>query len=343
VAKKIVEYYINREKHKKINEENIEFNLFEYNKQVNYKINNIGGNNPPVVISDLSGNKNMYDKTILNPDYIFIDDIEKIRDLQSSKNAIIVNSKQWSNNAEMNNVFPIFPSPDEFIEIKRISEFLNFIYINENTIDNSIISKLSAYKNIVLVICTDNEHAPGVYRSIFLKLKQQKSDIPVIIKANYIENNLDDLQIKASCDTGAAFLDGFGDGLWLTNDGEVRSSDVLQTTFGILQASRVRIFKTEYISCPGCGRTLFDIQTAVKKIREKTSHLKNLKIGIMGCIVNGPGEMADADYGYVGAGKGKISLYKNKELVKKNIPEKDAIPELINLIKENGDWHEPDN
>jgi (E)-4-hydroxy-3-methylbut-2-enyl-diphosphate synthase len=119
--------------------------------------------------------------------------------------------------------------------------------------------------------------------------------------------------------------------------------DILQTTFGILQASRVRMSKTEYISCPGCGRTLFDIQTAVKRIREKTSHLKNLKIGIMGCIVNGPGEMADADYGYVGAGVGKISLYKNKKLVKKNIPENDAIKELINLIKKNGDWKESDN
>jgi len=343
VAKKIVEYYIGRENHKKINEESIEFNPFEYNKLVNHKINNIGGNNAPVVISDLSENKNVNDKTKLSPDYIFIDDIEKIRDLQYSNKAIIVKYNQWSDELNLNNVFPIFSSPDKFIEAKRISEILNFIYINENTIDNFLISKLSVYKNIVLVICTNNEHAPGVYRSIFFKLKQQKSDIPVIIKANYIENNLEDLQIKASCDTGAAFLDGFGDGLWLSNNGEVRNSDVLQTTFGILQASRVRIFKTEYISCPGCGRTLYDIQTAVKKIREKTSHLKNLKIGIMGCIVNGPGEMADADYGYVGAGIGKISLYKNKELVKKNIPENDAITELINLIKENGDWHEPEN
>jgi (E)-4-hydroxy-3-methylbut-2-enyl-diphosphate synthase len=131
-----------------------------------------------------------------------------------------------------------------------------------------------------------------------------------------------------------------GDGIWIENKGEILHQDLIHTAFGILQASRVRISKTEYISCPGCGRTLFDLQKTTKVIRERTSHLKNLKIGIMGCIVNGPGEMADADYGYVGAGPGKITLYKNKMVVKKNIPEEHAVDELIRLIKDCGDWVE---
>ncbi len=343
VAKKIADYYVGREKHEKINEENIGFNPFEYNKQGNNKIKNIGGENTPVVVWDLSNERNVIVKPKLTPDYIFVDDIEKINNIPFSDAHIIVNYNKWINKSDSYNVFPIFSSPEKFVESTKVSEMLNFIYINEKTIDNVLINKLSIYKNIVLVICTNNEHASGVYRSLFFTLKKQKSNIPVIIKGNYNENNIEDLQLKSSCDTGVVFLDGFGDGLWLYNNGEIQNLDILQTTFGILQASRVRMSKTEYISCPGCGRTLYDIQTAVKKIREKTSHLKNLKIGIMGCIVNGLGEMADADYGYVGAGVGKISLYKNKNLVEKNIPENDAIKELINLIKENGDWHEPDN
>ncbi|MBA7540691.1 4-hydroxy-3-methylbut-2-en-1-yl diphosphate synthase (ferredoxin) [subsurface metagenome] len=137
------------------------------------------------------------------------------------------------------------------------------------------------------------------------------------------------------------FIDGLGDGIWLEDTGKIPDKNVVHTAFGILQASRVRISQTEYISCPSCGRTLFDLQSTTRKIREKTSHLKGLRIGIMGCIVNGPGEMADADYGYVGAGKGRITLYKEKEVIKKNIPEKDALNELVNLLRENGDWVEP--
>jgi len=131
-----------------------------------------------------------------------------------------------------------------------------------------------------------------------------------------------------------------GDGIWIENKGNIAHEIITATAFGILQASRVRMSKTEYISCPGCGRTLFDLQKTSQEIRKRTLHLKNLKIGIMGCIVNGPGEMADADYGYVGAGPGKITLYKNKEVVKKNIPEENAVEELIQLIKDCGDWFE---
>lgn len=140
---------------------------------------------------------------------------------------------------------------------------------------------------------------------------------------------------------GALLADGLGDGLWLENSGVSSIKEVNTTAFGILQATRTRISKTEFISCPSCGRTLFDLKAACARIRERTGHLKGLKIGVMGCIVNGPGEMADADYGYVGAGPGRITLYKQKEVVKKNIPELQAVDELIAIIKENGDWIEP--
>jgi (E)-4-hydroxy-3-methylbut-2-enyl-diphosphate synthase len=146
-------------------------------------------------------------------------------------------------------------------------------------------------------------------------------------------------QVRAAAELGGYFLDGYGDGIWLDNTFSPGSIPP-RTAFKILQASRARQTETEYIACPSCGRTLFDIQDSLAKVRAGTSHLKHLKIAVMGCIVNGPGEMADADYGYVGSGKGKVSLYKQKEIIRKNIPEKEAVNELVNLIRENGDWHD---
>src|SRR5690606_15390776 len=143
----------------------------------------------------------------------------------------------------------------------------------------------------------------------------------------------------SSSDLGIHFIDGFGDGIWITGNHSLNFINSL--SFGILQATRTRISKTEYISCPSCGRTLFDLQETTAKIRAKTSHLKGIKIGIMGCIVNGPGEMADADYGYVGTGPGKINLYKEKLVVRKNVPEDEAVDALIQLITEHGDWIDP--
>jgi (E)-4-hydroxy-3-methylbut-2-enyl-diphosphate synthase len=169
-------------------------------------------------------------------------------------------------------------------------------------------------------------------------------DVPVIIKRDYNhEPTLDselktqDLQLKAATDLGALLVDGFGDGIWIDAP-QVPSNTITSTAFGILQATRSRISKTEYISCPSCGRTLFDLMETTQMIRSRTSHLKGLKIGIMGCIVNGPGEMADADYGYVGSGPGKVTLYRGKEAVKKNITSVNALDELIGIIREDGNW-----
>ena len=162
----------------------------------------------------------------------------------------------------------------------------------------------------------------------------------MILCRDYSENLLENLQIKSAADLGVLFIDGLGDGICLRNQGTITVEQINSVAFGILQATRVRITKTEFISCPGCGRTMFKLQTVIASIKARTSHLKGLKIGIMGCIVNGPGEMADADYGYVGAGRGKVSLYKKKVCVERSITEAEAVDKLIELIKVNGDWHD---
>jgi (E)-4-hydroxy-3-methylbut-2-enyl-diphosphate synthase len=164
--------------------------------------------------------------------------------------------------------------------------------------------------------------------------------VPVVFRLHLEEKLSEDFMLKSAAALGSAFIDGFGDGIWLTNSYPLGDAVVHSAALGILQACRARMSKTEYISCPSCGRTHFNLIEALARIKQATSHLKGLKIGVMGCIVNGPGEMADADYGYVGAGKGKITLYKAKEVVKKGIPEEYAVAELVQLIKENGDWVE---
>jgi (E)-4-hydroxy-3-methylbut-2-enyl-diphosphate synthase len=164
----------------------------------------------------------------------------------------------------------------------------------------------------------------------------------VIFQLHLREESTEDFQIVAAAALGGTFIDGFGNGLWLTNGHPIPEAVIHSTAFGILQACRARITRNDYISCPSCGRTNFDLIATTARIKEATAHLKGLKIGIMGCIVNGPGEMADADYGYVGAGKGKITLYKGREVVKRGIPEAHAVDELIALIREGGDWKEPE-
>ncbi|MDL2230260.1 (E)-4-hydroxy-3-methylbut-2-enyl-diphosphate synthase [Alistipes sp. OttesenSCG-928-L06] len=171
-------------------------------------------------------------------------------------------------------------------------------------------------------------------RAFFLRLQQERRTNPVIIRRSYAEDDLETLQLKAAADIGPLFLDGFGDGIWIENrSANITPAQVNSLAFAILQAARVRISRTEYIACPGCGRTLFDLTETLARVRAATSHLKGLKIGVMGCIVNGPGEMADADYGYVGAGPGRVTLYKGKEVMKRNIPQEESVNELLKLIK----------
>jgi (E)-4-hydroxy-3-methylbut-2-enyl-diphosphate synthase len=194
-------------------------------------------------------------------------------------------------------------------------------------------------ENAILVAETKNTQKTQIIRKFQYELAENKNQSPVILKFYYDESDLETVQLYAGSDAGIHFIDGFSDGIWITAN--VPNVAINSLSFGILQATRTRISKTEYISCPSCGRTLFDLQETTAKIRSKTSHLKGIKIGIMGCIVNGPGEMADADYGYVGTGPGKINLYKEKTVVRKNVSEEEAVDALIDLIRENGDWIEP--
>jgi (E)-4-hydroxy-3-methylbut-2-enyl-diphosphate synthase len=194
----------------------------------------------------------------------------------------------------------------------------------------------------VIVLHSTNAHQMPAIRRAFFHLIEKAISNPVIIQLNYSSISDDQFQLFAPTDGGALFIDGLGDGLMLSiKHSKNKEALCNSTNFGTLQASRMRISKTEYISCPSCGRTLFDLQETTAMIRQKTDHLKGIKIGIMGCIVNGPGEMADADYGYVGIGKDKIALYKGQEVVKKSVPADSAVDELITLIKEHGDWREP--
>ena len=202
--------------------------------------------------------------------------------------------------------------------------------------DNFELIKLNS--KAILVVTTKLDNKTQLLRNFRCQLDLYKIENPIILKTDYETNDLERFQLNSSADLGIHFIDGFGDGLWITGNHPIK--DINSLSFGILQATRTRISKTEYISCPSCGRTLFDLQETTQKIRLRTSHLKGLKIGIMGCIVNGPGEMADADYGYVGTGPGKINLYKEKTVVRKNVDESNAVDALIDLIKENGDWIE---
>ena len=193
----------------------------------------------------------------------------------------------------------------------------------------------------VLVVTPQGKNIPGSLLQQLHRLADEGNTLPVVAHVSYPDSDLEWLQVKAGADLGPVAMSGLVDGLWIDAPAYARQDDVARIALGILQAARLRMSKTEFISCPSCGRTLFDLQTTVKRVQQATAHLTHLKIGVMGCIVNGPGEMADADYGYVGAAKGKISLYKNKECVEKNIPEDQAIDRLVALIKQHGDWREP--
>ena len=216
------------------------------------------------------------------------------------------------------------------VDLKNATDtrFVSVTY-GELTADN--IAKLKSLKDVAIVASTTHANPVGELRALVHKLMVEGIDAPVIIRRAYNESSLESLRIKASADLGVLLIDGLVDGLWLENPSS--SADELNAImFGILQATRARISKTEYIACPGCGRTMYDLQGTLARIKAATAHLKGLKIGVMGCIVNGPGEMADADYGYVGAARGKVSLYRRKECVEKNIPEEEAIERLLQLI-----------
>ncbi|RLD80145.1 MAG: 1-hydroxy-2-methyl-2-(E)-butenyl 4-diphosphate synthase, partial [Bacteroidetes bacterium] len=268
----------------------------------------------------------------LSPDYLFVGN-SKFENFPLNELKIISNYKNWKNNL---NEFPYFNSLADYLKSERKSNSINFISVINDLDTLKLLKSVESDKTIVLILNSENKNSFADKRAFIQWLINENLKFPVVSFNKYDDAINEDFQIKAAADNGPLLIDGLIDGIMLTNKNLFISS--VNFSFGILQASRSRTSKTEYISCPSCGRTLFDIQDVTREIKERTSHLKELKIGIMGCIVNGPGEMADADYGYVGTGIGKVSLYKGQNIVKKNIISKNAVNELIQLIKQNDDW-----
>ena len=331
VARKLVDYILERQGHKPINA-NITpgYDPITASRRISRVTEGIGGNFPPIVISDRSNGDFEFDHLSM-PDYIYIG--KEAPENLPDNFRMLVDAHFWK---ERPNAFPSFIA-SEIEEIKNFNSPLKFIRLTYNDLTSRTLEILKQDPTIVVVLSTHHRNGVGSQRAAMHKLMIAGCDVPVVLHREYHETDKESLQLKSAADFGTLLLDGFEGGIMLQND-ECEATVTDSCMFGILQATRSRISKTEYISCPSCGRTLYDLQTTIARIKEATSHLKGLKIGIMGCIVNGPGEMADADYGYVGAGRGQISLYKGKECVLKNVAEEDAVERLVQLIKENGDW-----
>lgn len=314
VGRALVAYTRQRRDAEAINAvESSKLNRYEYNRRETTPVGNIGGENVPVVVVNKDGG------FATLPDYLLIENKIKASD---------------------GTLYDIFDNA-EFLAKESFDSNKVFVRMCFSDINEVTISKLNATSNAIVLLSSSANNAISEQRAFFHTLLEADCKTPVILERKYSETIMEQLQIKAAIDMGALLIDGFGDGVFISNDAkEISIEQVNSLAFALLQATRTRISKTEYVSCPSCGRTMFNLQTVIARIKARTDHLKGLKIGIMGCIVNGPGEMADADYGYVGAGRGKVSLYKKKECVERNIPEDEAVDRLIDLIKTHGDWHE---
>lgn len=306
------------------------FKPFAYNRRKSIPVGSIGNTHVPIVIHSLSDTENCIDVTATKPDFIYVGS-SIVNTYPTPK---IIDAAVWR---KEENTYPMF-SIETYTNIQMCDADIVFLSMKSTEITKEICEFISATTRVILIVQLLSENPVGEGRKVFATLHYYQVENPVVLQRAYNEEDIEMLQIKSSVDIGSFFLDGFGDGIMLENKQKIQ--DTVSLSFSILQATRARMSKTEFISCPGCGRTLFDLQQTIAHIKRATSHLNHLKIGIMGCIVNGPGEMADADYGYVGAGKGKISLYKKQECVQRNIPEKEAVQRLIQLIKDNGDWYD---
>jgi (E)-4-hydroxy-3-methylbut-2-enyl-diphosphate synthase len=324
----------------------IEYDPFFYKKRRTNKILNIGAEEVPIVIGDLSkfneikysdlgqfgylysAKSDKWHISDLAVDFLFIGQNTINFEIPGTLKIIYKNSS-----LKKENYYKLY----SYNEVSQINpKIVSFL---ECSLKDDFYDKIVDLPNCIVVLSSSSEQNLAQQRKVFIDCLKLKIENPIIIRRNYGSMGNDKFLLKSATDIGGLQIDGFGDGIWFDRLNNLNFTN--ETAFGILQASRTRISKTEYISCPSCGRTLFDLQETTAKIRSKTSHLKGLKIGIMGCIVNGPGEMADADYGYVGTGTGKISLYKGQEVVKKHIDSDKAVNALIKLIKDNSDWVEP--
>jgi (E)-4-hydroxy-3-methylbut-2-enyl-diphosphate synthase len=375
VCKDIVKRYNQRKESAPVSEQiKLPYSPFEYKRRISLAVENIGGKQVPVVMADMGSTEKLTPAHLQSIGYTYDESTDKwaisdaAADFVYTGNAQIdfhlpgtlknvVHASHWK---ETESSFPLFML-HEFYSVQKKSNRINFILMDAQEVrdeDQRDLMNLKSEKNIVLCVKSNAENAMQTVRNVFIKLAALEIPHPVILFTESNKHTPDEHLIQFATETGALLLDGMGDGICLGfGAGSAMDNPVVKgrtylpvkdmyqfannTAFSILQATRTRISKTEYISCPSCGRTLFDLQETTAKIRSVTNHLKGVKIAIMGCIVNGPGEMADADFGYVGSGPGKITLYRSKEIVKKNVDSDVAVDELINLLKESGAWVEP--
>ncbi|MXV17205.1 (E)-4-hydroxy-3-methylbut-2-enyl-diphosphate synthase [Hufsiella ginkgonis] len=340
------------------------YSPYRYEKRYTYEANAfIGGHMVPRVVLDLS-RANLKDPAVLNDaGYLYSPLLDKYHMADQSVDFVYLgdnlpsfnfpgNLKQlyhyptWETLADKANCHPVY-GLEEYNTTTSRCPALNLVRLTPADLETEAFANIRLDNTLVFVLETEAIHGMADQRGFFFQLLGMGCEVPVIIRrsyqlsaVSYQPEETTRLQLYAATDLGGLLVDGFGDGIWIDAP-HIPANVITSVSFGILQATRSRISKTEYISCPSCGRTLFDLQETTQMIRGRTSHLKGLKIGIMGCIVNGPGEMADADYGYVGAGPGKITLYRGKEVVKKNVNTGQALDELIGIITADGNWVDP--
>jgi (E)-4-hydroxy-3-methylbut-2-enyl-diphosphate synthase len=367
VAKALIDRYTNRQHHDPIRPiSHYPIHPFDHAKRVTHEIYNFGDHNVPRVITDISRIESITPKEMKQVGHFYLPELDKwkMNDqgcdfVYSGKNPIpfmlpngmkeIQDLEVWKVSSDRGNKFPLF-NLSEYQNCTESHPELNFLEIDDTEIESAI-PLIHDRKNTLLILKTSNTHSMPALRRAMVSLMHADLQIPVVLKVSYPDQTADETMLYAATDVGGLLIDGLGDGIFISLEKEKSHTreEVLSqiklhnaTGFGVLQAARTRMSKTEYISCPSCGRTLFDLQVTTAMIRKRTDHLKGVKIGIMGCIVNGPGEMADADFGYVGSGKGKITLYRGKDVVKRSVPSERAVDELIKIIKTSGMWNEPE-
>ncbi|PSL35695.1 (E)-4-hydroxy-3-methylbut-2-enyl-diphosphate synthase [Chitinophaga ginsengisoli] len=359
VCRDLVKRYTSRQEHTPIPAvEQLPYSPFDYKRRESVAVNNIGSKQVPVVVADFStttgitpghlqaagyqydANTDKWNIADAAADYLFSRELLSFSLPGTLK--VIVPHDIWYGATDKEKYMPLFTA-EEYLQSKERSSIINFIDHNTGVaLPENLLQQMAKDHTLVLCLHSSNEHAMPEVRRTMITLLERQIQQPVILKCFAEDNTADEHLIHYATETGALLLDGFGDGMWLISEATGANAPghalLNNIAFGILQATRTRISKTEYISCPSCGRTLFDLQETTARIRAVTNHLKGVKIAIMGCIVNGPGEMADADFGYVGSGVGKITLYRGKEVVKRGLNSEVAVDELISLIKENGMW-----
>ncbi len=334
VARHLVDYITKREGHLMVPATaSPDFNWLRPERRKTRAAGGIGGSNVPVVIASLPNGQTPTAVEFgadTTPDYIYCGSSLPANRKEGQKYIVDFNAYTGAKDT-----YPIFPyNATPFIS--SVKADVKFLVLQLGAPSEEYLACLKAHPEVVVIAVSNQQNKLGEQRALTHELWTNGLFNPVVFAQMYRHSAQEkaDFQLEAAADMGALMIDGLCDGIWLMNDGDINVRDVADTSFAILQAARLRTSKTEYISCPGCGRTLYDLRSTIAKIKAATAHMKGLKIGIMGCIVNGPGEMADADYGYVGAGPGKISLYKQKMCVEKAIPESEAVEHLLRFIEE---------